>query len=389
MSEVEGTKRPRRTAKFVAGGLALVVVVSLLLGLGAELVLRATGKFRTWSELNGDPYVSPTDPAQFWLPWIGKDNHELIDVLIEHPEFTHDLRTNALGLREDELEIDRLPGTVRIVGLGDSFAMGYGVEIEDTYLQVMERMLGSLEPDTTWETINAGVAGHDPVFSEQLLRRRLLPFKPDIVLLLVNQSDVFDIVSRGGTDRFDENGAVRSIGGRPLEFAFEYSHLVRAAAMAAPSSGGTNWLHWEKLSAEDEAFAGRVILEVAHSLARLGEEQGFRFLLVAHPHRYQMFGWPRDPTFKYLGRPQIGGSIEFVDTVGAFREAVGWSEPWPGPPGTPPPEREESVLAPYFYPIDGHYPPRGHELLAEQVVSALQERGWVGDGNRSGPRLRP
>ena len=369
---------PLRRAGFFMAMVAIVVGASLLLCVGAELILRSTGKFRTWSELHDDGYVSPTDPSQFWLPFIGKDNHESFEYLVEQPEFVHHMKTNSLGLREDEIVVPKPAGTRRIVGLGDSFAMGYGVEKEDTYLEVMERALADRYPDQEWETVNAGVAGHDPVFSEQLLRRRLLPLQPDIVLLLVNQSDVFDIVSRGGVDRFDGRGAVRPRGSWAWESAFRYSHLARAVAMARPRTGGTNWLHWEKLGPEDEEFAGRVIGEVATSLADLGEEMGFHLLLVAHPHRYQMTQRPLDPTFKYLDKPDDQEFFQFLDTVFAFRAAVGWGRPWSGPVGTPAPARDETLLAPYFYPVDGHYPPAGQALLAREVLAALEARGWVG-----------
>src|SRR5215831_19651099 len=44
-----------------------------------------------------------------------------------------DFRTNSQGLRDREFPFDRVPGKLRIVMLGDSLTVGWGVPLEETF----------------------------------------------------------------------------------------------------------------------------------------------------------------------------------------------------------------------------------------------------------------
>jgi hypothetical protein len=56
---------------------------------------------------------------------------------------------------------EKLPGTFRIVGLGDSNTEGYGVSDDETYLAVLEGALQSRVKNAKIETFNLGVCGYD------------------------------------------------------------------------------------------------------------------------------------------------------------------------------------------------------------------------------------
>ena len=72
-------------------------------------------------------------------------------------EFSMVIDTNSLGLRDVEFPRTKPPGTVRIIGLGDSFTFGAGVNLDQTYLKVLERRLNQQERNETIQVINAGV----------------------------------------------------------------------------------------------------------------------------------------------------------------------------------------------------------------------------------------
>ena len=54
-------------------------------------------------------------------------------------EFKHTIKTNSKGLRDDEVAYDRMPGVRRCLLLGDSFAMGDGVERGVMFADVLEQ----------------------------------------------------------------------------------------------------------------------------------------------------------------------------------------------------------------------------------------------------------
>ena len=67
--------------------------------------------------------------------------------------------------------------------LGDSFGWGFGVEQHERFSEILE------DAHRDWEILNASVSGYGTDQEFLLLRDRLLPFKPDIVLLLFHEND--------------------------------------------------------------------------------------------------------------------------------------------------------------------------------------------------------
>jgi hypothetical protein len=51
-----------------------------------------------------------------------------------------DFRTNSKGLRDREFAYERKPGTLRVLMLGDSLTVGWGVPVEKSFLQIMASM---------------------------------------------------------------------------------------------------------------------------------------------------------------------------------------------------------------------------------------------------------
>ena len=88
------------------------------------------------------------------------------------------VRINSRGYRGPEHAWDA-PARFRILGLGDSFAFGFGVKEEDTYLARLERALAAGRV----EVINAGLAGMGPDNEARLLAADGPGLRPDLVLV--------------------------------------------------------------------------------------------------------------------------------------------------------------------------------------------------------------
>jgi len=90
---------------------------------------------------------------------------------------------NSLGFRDYEPIPDR-PGLTRIAILGDSFAMGHGIDdIDDTFPQLLERALGA--------NYDVNVIAHSGWDTDiQLYQLQSYPFKPDIVFLSYYLNDI-------------------------------------------------------------------------------------------------------------------------------------------------------------------------------------------------------
>jgi lysophospholipase L1-like esterase len=91
---------------------------------------------------------------------------------------------NSHGLRGPETSYEKPPATYRILNLGDSVAMGWGVRVEDTYGQKLESLLNQQRSgDLHYEVINAGVPGWNQENALAYLQAKGLKYEPDLILL--------------------------------------------------------------------------------------------------------------------------------------------------------------------------------------------------------------
>ena len=113
------------------------------------------------------------------------------------PEYTVEIRTNAQGLRADtDFTPEKPEGVRRIAIMGDSFGMGYGVNLEDSSLAVMQ---GLLEEATGCEVevLNFSVSGFGPTEEVIVLEKEALAFDPDLVIQYYCYNDPTDDVRTG------------------------------------------------------------------------------------------------------------------------------------------------------------------------------------------------
>lgn len=124
------------------------------------------------------------------------------------PEYRVQIRTNDRGVRADgPISYEKPKGTVRIVALGDSFTMGYGASLKQTYLSQLSRALG--EKGTPVEVINLGVSGHGNTEELIALQNEGIKYEPDLVIVGWHFTDYWDNV-RSGLFRLEEDKLVKA-----------------------------------------------------------------------------------------------------------------------------------------------------------------------------------
>jgi len=98
------------------------------------------------------------------------------------------MRTNSYGIRGPEFSFDKPPGRLRIAAVGDSFTFGQGVEEDEAYAAVVGQALRSAHVPA--EVLNFGVPGHGTPQSVAMVRRKVVPTQPDLVLIGVFPNDL-------------------------------------------------------------------------------------------------------------------------------------------------------------------------------------------------------
>ncbi len=92
--------------------------------------------------------------------------------------------TNSLGFRDLEFSVEKPPGELRILAVGDSFTIGSGVQLRDTWPQILE---GLLQQDRKGpvQVINGGFAAgsHWPPGYVEWIESDGLALHPEIVIV--------------------------------------------------------------------------------------------------------------------------------------------------------------------------------------------------------------
>jgi len=184
--------KARRNELVLAG---IAIVVSLAVG---EIAVRAfrpyvRGSHQHPSQMGRDDILANDRLGQHHptIGWVLRPNTTTIN---RSWEFEHTITTNSKGLRDDETSYERQPGVRRILILGDSFAMGDGVDRGLIFADVMEELL----PAT--EVVNTSVSGYG---TDQELLAFLdegHKYKADVVLLVVTIAN--DLENNAGQEQY-------------------------------------------------------------------------------------------------------------------------------------------------------------------------------------------
>lgn len=107
------------------------------------------------------------------------------------PEVHVQVRINSQGIRADyEIPLEKPPGVKRIVVLGDSYGMGYEVDLKDAFTTQMANLLQASGHRV--EIVNLSVSGYGNAEELLMLEHRGFAFHPDLVLLAWHWTDLDD-----------------------------------------------------------------------------------------------------------------------------------------------------------------------------------------------------
>ena len=174
----------------------ILVIVSLGLALvAAEVAFRVylfkdreANSFKRWKELHAQGKKIPVRTRHPMSLIIRPcENQRLIYELQPNLDMEFGrrrLKTNSAGMRASrEYPVERLPNSVRILGLGDSGMFGWDLEQDENYMDILEKNLNDRKDGVTYEALNFAVPGYNTRLECEHLRGKGLAYKPDIVVI--------------------------------------------------------------------------------------------------------------------------------------------------------------------------------------------------------------
>lgn len=170
-------------------GKVLGRVVLALMGFALSLLLLEGGVRLTGIAPPADPLPQLWEPHPY-LGWFHIPNSGGL-WYSEYSEYQADVHINARGLRDREIGYDNPSNAYRILVLGDSFAEGLQVPLEETFARQLETRLATGARPT--EVINGGVSGWGTDQEALFYVIEGFRYQPDLVLLcLFTRNDVLN-----------------------------------------------------------------------------------------------------------------------------------------------------------------------------------------------------
>ncbi len=284
-------------------------------------------------------------------------------------EFDFRYAHNSLGWRGAEVARAKPPGTFRILGLGDSFTYGAGVDLAETYLARLEGRLNARGPShSRVEVVNAGIPSFFPEAERLLLEHYGLPLSPDLVVVGFVANDVLDThLGLEAIEVLPDGRIVTTHGARLLAdlgpgmlALYEHWHSFRIPVRRWLTARIAN----ERPVRPEEVFraggfheeAWREVERQYDRMLETARAHGAVFVLVYLPQQA-----PWDEAAGYpaarLGAWAARAGVPFVDVLAAMR-------------ASPEPER-------LHWPEDRHPTAAGHRVIADAIFEALTALGTV------------
>ena len=290
---------------------------------------------------------------------------------------------------ERDISFSKSDRTYRIAYLGDSFIEGTCRE-EDAIPTIIGKRI-KVPGRSRVEVINAGVSSYSPTLYYLMLKTRLLKFNPDLVVVNIDMTDVFDDSIYKATLKLDDAGDIIACApGHPAlathrrteqglqevprlnalaEQVYARSSFVRIATDATASYRLRKKLQASKETWDSFAWCGKQrspeterdvqwSMTMLKRLIHLARSHGIRVIVTAIPYRQQLEGsWSLQPMQDIASACREEG-VPFLDPVPAFLKKIG-----------------ERPLSEIYLPRDIHFTPEGYRILAEVQLEFLESAG--------------
>lgn len=309
----------------------IAVTISLIVSLAAaELILRVKNTAGTNYDIEMWKYANtlkrPSDD-----PLLGHEHRPNASARLQNV----DIRTNEYGLRGGPLK-PLAPGERRILFLGSSITLGWGVPENETMTALIEEKFR--EDGIEVQVLNAGIGNYNTARYAELFLTRLTELKPtDIVInYFINDAE---ILPPGGGN-----------------FLLRHSQLAVTLWIAANRLFGQTGMgnleaHYRAVY-DPQAKGYQEMLAALDRIKAYADAHGIRVYLAITPDVHQLTNYP----FRYIHERMAQVAAErgfiFIDLY-------------------PPFEREDPAGI-WAMPGDPHPNARGHRLMADALYPVLK-----------------
>ncbi|MCP5050391.1 MAG: SGNH/GDSL hydrolase family protein [bacterium] len=271
------------------------------------------------------------------------------------------IKLNSSGFRGNELPPVKGEKEHRILVLGSSITIGWGVTFEQVFTTLLEKQLNAdaaHNPDNadnkpaTFTVINSGIANYNTTLESIYLRERLYQFKPDTVVLHYFINDA-EIISPGGAGFFVRHSQLVAILYNRIKQAIDSNRnnykTIGEYYRDLYKPGSQGWREAQKAILEIDTFCKR---------------SGMNFMVLLQPDLHDLStGSFQEKCHDRIKAFLNNNGIPHHDLMPAFRERFG-----------------EDPAAIWVNPDDSHPTADGHQLMFEGLYNYIKTHFFDSNG---------
>jgi hypothetical protein len=339
----------RKRLSYVVFQIAIILV-------SLEILLRLFKINITYMESVGKPYQSGYNqvfPNYYFI------HHQNDSMVLDHKDFRYVHRYNETGLRDMPIDsfLSKCGDAYKILMLGDSYTEGVGAPQDSSWPRLLETKLTEYYKCNVC-CLNAGISGSDPFFQYMLFRDKLSHLGFNLVIMAVNTTDISDFIFRGGMERFQEDGTVRSRKGPWYEWLYEYLYIYRLIDRVILGNMKQMFINKNQY----QAFAQDFVAEMQQLLRQMSVavSGNSHLLIIAFPSPHEAVNGNTDcvvhkeKILVELLKVAAKQSIDTCNLFPYFRSFI----------------NNENLIE-YTYANDGHYNAKGYNLFAAAVAARI------------------
>lgn len=265
-------------------------------------------------------------------------------------------KINSKGYRDKEFSENKNPNMKRIICMGNSCTFGWKVDSEQTYAKRLEALMNQNLPKPEFEVINAGMTGYSTYQGLRFLKREILRFHPDIIILSYGWNDMCPSTIKDKYQKFPPQWILNI--DDYLSFSKFYS-LLKFEIM--------NLLKFSKRAPEEKKLGYRVSLKDyiinLKDMVRIAQDSGIKVIFLSTPvSSARIFLGPGKTSKPHIANKHYNAALRelseeikvpLIDVALLFEDRGDLYDSG----------REDYI----------HYNAKGHQIIADAIYKYFQE----------------
>ena len=237
-------------------------------------------------------------------PRIGHEHRSNADAFLMGARVT----TNSAGFRDEEVPVEKRPGSTRIMMLGDSVLFGWGAKQDETVAARLQQAWRRAGRDI--DVINTGVGNYNTTMEVEFFLTRGYRYKPDIVVLNYFINDAEPI------PRYDYSWIERV----SAAWVF-YGSRLDVVGRELRLGQQTDWRTYYKELYDGTSSRGdwHAAEESIRKLAAYCRDNGIRFLIVNYPELRVLDPYPFPEVQRRLAALAADLGVSYLDLLDSVR----------------------------------------------------------------------